>query len=121
MGLAQTICYAGLTQNATPSPAYLNTAMSTTAQRMAVGGHRLADLLNTLYPQLPINLTSLTITNGNFSFSWSAVSNSTYRVQWKQQLTNPAWIDLTNITPLINSASFTEKLTPTQRFYRVIQ
>ena len=121
LSLAQTICYVGITRGATPSTSYLNTAMATTEQRMARGGHRLADLLNTIFPLSPITLTSLTLTNGNFGFLWGAISNSTYHVQWKQQLSDPAWNDLTNITASGNSVSFTEKPTQPQRFYRVIQ
>ncbi len=119
--LAQTVCYVGIIRDAVPSTNYLNTAIATTKQRMAVGGHRLADLLNTLYPQPPINLTSLIITNGNFRFTWSAVASTTYRVQWKQSLTDPIWTDLTSITPSTNSASFSETAIQTQRFYRVVQ
>jgi S1/P1 Nuclease len=121
LNLAKTVCYVGITNNTTPSTNYLNTAMAITEQRMAQGGHRLADLLNTIFPLSPITLTSLTLTNGNFGFSWGAVSNSTYHVQWKQQLSDPAWNDLTNITASGNSVSFTEKPAQPQRFYRVTQ
>lgn len=121
MGLAQTVSYVSITRNATPSASYLNTAMATTEQRMAQGGHRLADLLNTILTPNPITLTSPTFTSGNFSFSWSAVSNNTYRVQWKQQLGDPSWNDLTNITASTNFVLFKEKSTQTQRFYRVVQ
>jgi hypothetical protein len=117
--VAKTVCYAGLTQNATISTGYLDTAMATTEQRMAQGGHRLADLLNALFP--PLTLTAITRTNGNFSFSWNTISNSTYKVQWKQQLSDPTWNDLTNITATTSSASFKEKFSPAQRFYRVTQ
>ena len=119
MNLAKTNCYVGITNSTTPTTNYLNTAMATTEQRMAQGGHRLADLLNTLFP--PMVLTSLTHTNGNFGFSWNTVSNSSYKVQWKQQLSDPTWNDLTNITATNSSASFKEKFNQTQRFYRVSQ
>jgi len=119
--LAQSICYAGISQNAVPSNTYLNTAMATTEQRMAVGGHRLADLLNTLFPLPSVVLTASPGNDGNFSFSWGAVSNVSYHVQWKQQLTDPTWNDLTNITASSDSASFAEKALQTQRFYRVTE
>ena len=117
--IAKTICYSGITNSTAPTTGYLNTAMATTEQRMAQGGHRLADLLNTLFQ--PIILTSVNYTNGNFGFSWSAASNNTYKVQWKQQLSDPAWNDLTNITATNNVVSFREKFGQTQRFYRVSQ
>ena len=120
-GLAETVAYVGITRNSAPSTAYLNTAQSTTEQRMAAGGHRLADLLNTLFAPAPISLTSFTRTNGNFGFSWSAITGRTYSVQWKQRPGDPAWNTLTNITASSTSASFTESPAQTQRFYRVAE
>ena len=121
LGLAKTVSYVGITRGSTPSAAYLNTVQATTEQRMAQGGHRLADLPNTLFASHPVTLTPLPISDGNFSFSWSALSNTTYRVQWKRQLFDPVWNDLTNITASGNSASCIESLSQTQRFYRVVQ
>jgi hypothetical protein len=117
--LAATVSYVGVTQNASPSTAYLNTAMATTEQRLATGGHRLADLLNTLFQ--PLALTAVTRTNGNFSFSWGTVSNSTYTVQWKTNLTDATWNNLTNLTATAGSISFTDKVAQVRRFYRVSQ
>lgn len=121
LNLAKSVSYVGITRGSTPSAAYLITTQSTTQQRMALGGHRLADLLNTLFAPHPVSLTPRTIANGKFSFSWSTISNTTYRVQWKGQLTDPSWIDLTNITTSSSSAVFNEVLSQTKRFYRVVQ
>ena len=117
--LAKTNCYVGITNSTTPTTSYTNTAQATTEQRMAQGGHRLADLLNTLFS--PITLGSITRTNGNFRFSFNTVSNTTYKVQWKLQLSDPAWNDLTILTGTNNSISFTDAITQTQRFYRIVQ
>ena len=114
--VAKTISYVGISLNSTPSTSYINTAQATTEQRMALGGHRLADLLNTLFA---IRLGTVFRANGNFGFSWNAVSGKTYRVQWKQQLGDSMWNDLTNITASGNSASFSEPSGQTQRFYQV--
>ena len=119
--VAETVSYVGITLNSTPSSIYLKTAQTTTEQRMAAGGHRLADLLTTLFASNPIRLGSIIRTNGNFGFSWNAVSGKTYRVQWKQQLGDWMWNDLTNITASGNSASFSEPLGQTGRFYQVAQ
>ena len=83
-------------------------------------GHRLADLPTTLFASYPITLSPLTVSNANFSFSWSAISGRTYRVQSKQR-TDASWNDLTNITASGKSASFSDLVAPTQRFYRVVQ
>jgi len=90
-------------------------------RKLGLGGHRLADLLTTLFASNPIRLGSVIGTNGNFGFSWNAVSGKAYRVQWQQQLGDSTWNDLTNITAFGNSASFSEPLGQTQRFYRVAQ
>jgi hypothetical protein len=55
--VAQTVSYVGVTRNTTPSASYLNTTQATTQQRAALGGHRLADLLNTIFTATPAELT----------------------------------------------------------------
>jgi hypothetical protein len=47
-GIAATVAYVGITNNTTPTVSYTNTAQITTIQRMAIGGQRLAKLLNML-------------------------------------------------------------------------
>lgn len=124
LGIAETVVYVNITLNSTPSATYLNTAQSTTEQRMAAGGHRLADLLNTLFaplPSPPINLTWLGSTNGNFGFSWNAVAGKTYHVEWSADLSDTNWNALTDVLASSNSASFSEPPTQTLRFYRVSQ
>jgi hypothetical protein len=88
---------------------------------MALGGHRLADLLTTLFASNPIHLGNVIRTNGNFGFSWNAISGKTYHVQWKQQLGDSTWNPMTDITASSNSASFSEPLGQTGRVYRVTQ
>lgn len=117
--LARTNLYTGITNNTTPTTAYLNAAIALTEQRMAQGGHRLADLLNTLFS--PITISAITRTNGSFRFSFNTVSNTTYKVQWKLQLSDPAWNDLTILKGTTNFISLTDAITQTQRFYRVVQ
>lgn len=121
LGLAETVAYVGITRNSAPSTTYLNTVQSTTEQRMAQGGHRLADLLNTLFAPPPISLTCFTLTKDGFGFSWNAVAGRTYSVQWKQQPGDPSWNTATNIIASGSSASFTESPSQTQRFYRVVE
>lgn len=56
--LAQTVSYVGITRNGSPSAGYLNTTQSTTQERMAKGGKRLADLLNTIFAATPTTLSA---------------------------------------------------------------
>ena len=122
VGLAQTVCYSNITRNTTPSAGYLTTASTLTDQRMAVSGQRLADLLNTILGTNAVTLTAVMHTNNNFKFSWYGLSGRNYQVQWKQNLSDPTWNNLTNIVPTANqSASFTEPLNQARRFYRVVQ
>ncbi|MDB6123559.1 MAG: nuclease [Pedosphaera sp.] len=118
-GLAQSVAYVGVTRNSTPSTNYLNTVQATTEARMALGGSRLANLLNTVYSANPFNLTLLPRSNGNVRFSWNAIPGRTYRVQWKQQLDAATWNDLANVIAATNSVSFTNAVGPSLRFYRV--
>jgi len=120
--LAQTVSYVGITQGATPSASYLNSATNTTILRMAQGGHRLADLLNTIMGTNAVTLRSLVCSNGLCAFSWNGLTNRTYRVQWKQNLYDPTWNDLTNIpSPGNQPVIISDVMSQPQRFYRVIQ
>ena len=88
-GVAQTVSYVGITNNTTPTTAYLNTAMATTEQRMALGGHRLADLLNTLFStntvDAPVASFTATPTNGVAALAVTFTDTST------GSITNWAW------------------------------
>ena len=119
-GLAATISYVGITNGTSPTASYLATAQSTTIQRMAIGGQRLAKLLSTIYVTNAPNVTATMIATNTFNLTWDAVTNRIYRVQWKQQVTDPAWTDLTDLTISNTSLTFAEPVTQPQRFYRVI-
>jgi len=118
--IARTNTYVGITRGSLPSVAYTNKTQETTKQRMAIGGQRLAKLLNTIFVTNPPSITSVTLTNGSFLLSWGAVPGRSYRVQWKQQPDDATWIDLTDITASTNSVLFTDPVVQSQRFYRVI-
>jgi len=120
-GIAETIVYKNISSNTAPSSAYLNTAQTTTEQRMAIGGQRLAKLLNTIFATNVPVVAFANVAGDNFSFSWGSVSGRTYRVQWKQQMDDASWNDLTDIAASSNSTSFSEStLGQPQRFYRAI-
>jgi MBG domain (YGX type) len=56
----------------------------------------------------------------NVVISWSAVSNGTYRVQYQPVLNATNWTDLIgDVTATGSTASKTDSLTTTNRFYRV--
>lgn len=50
MAVSRDTAYKNITENSTPSSAYLTTAQNTTKLRAAIAGQRLADLLNTIIP-----------------------------------------------------------------------
>ena len=120
-GLAITNAYGGITNGTAPTASYLTNAQAIATQRMAIGGQRLAKLLSTIFVTNAPALTSMTVTNGNFGLSWGAVPGRIYRVQWKQQVDDPAWNDLTDLSTTNTSISFVDPATTqSQRFYRVI-
>jgi len=118
--VAQTVSYVDITRGTTPSAAYLNSATATSEQRLALGGHRLADLLNSLFSTNAVKLACSPMTNNAFGFSWNSISGRTYKVQWKAAF-NDSWTDRTNITATGSVTSFVEPVGQTQRLYRVAQ
>lgn len=118
--LARTNCYVGVTNNTPPAPAYLSTTMAITEQRLAQGGHRLADLINTLYPT-NIIVKVPKISGTNFILSWTATIGTTYQVQWKQNLNDALWNSQTSIVAGVSSMTYTDKIISTQKFYRLAQ
>ena len=120
LNLAETVSYVGITAGTAPSASYLNTASNTAAQRMAAGGKRLADLLNTIFAATPIPVTVLAPANNGFRFAWNTTPGSAYRIQWKSDLTNNAWNDLTDITANASQTVFTNGIVGDRRFYRVV-
>lgn len=58
--------------------------------------------------------------DGSFKLQWTSISGRTYRVQFKPDLGSTNWFDLLpDVVAVTNSASKTDPLTNTQRFYRV--
>lgn len=122
VGLAQAVCYANIALNATPDTTYFDNAAATTNQRMATGGQQLADLLNTIFGTNAVTLTAVKRVGSNFSFSWPGLYGRSYQVQWKTNLSDAAWNNLTTIAPTANqTVTFTESLSQARRFYRVVQ
>ncbi|MGH7954292.1 MAG: hypothetical protein ACREFE_20545, partial [Limisphaerales bacterium] len=64
---------------------------------------------------------SMTLTNGTVNLTWNSVSNWTYRVQYKTNLTDANWTDLPGDVLATNAiSSKTDVAVPAQRFYRLI-
>jgi hypothetical protein len=70
----------------------------------------------------PAIFSSLTKTNNNVSFSWSAMAGLMYQVQYTTNLTQPNWINLGNaITATNSTATATDAPgTDSQRFYQLL-
>jgi len=60
--------------------------------------------------------------NTNVIITWTSVSNSVYRVQYKTSLVSTSWLDLSpNVTATGSTVSFTDHPgTASQRFYRTV-
>ena len=71
----------------------------------------------------PPRFSSCTLTNNALNLIWSAYPGKTYRVEYKTNLTDPAWTPLgANTLARAYTASVTDTNFPTpQRFYRVLQ
>ncbi|HEX4645138.1 MAG TPA: MBG domain-containing protein, partial [Verrucomicrobiae bacterium] len=73
-------------------------------------------------PPPPVAQAPVLSGNGDVAINWSASSNSVYRVQYKNDLSDSNWTDLTpDVTATGGTASYTDH--PGQvsrRFYRII-
>jgi hypothetical protein len=69
---------------------------------------------------VPVQILSPAVSNGQFTFGFNTITNRSYTVQYKDDLTDPTWTLLTNFT---GNGSFwqTPPLAPlvAQRFFRV--
>ena len=70
--------------------------------------------------QLPPITPTFAASNGLYTFTWSAVANQAYQLQYATNLTAPNWIDLGSpVTATSNSVSTTDAAgADDQRFYR---
>jgi hypothetical protein len=69
---------------------------------------------------VPPSITSTLITNNTVTLTWPSISNSVYRVQYKNSLTDATWTNLTgDVTATNGTSSKTDTLGTTNRFYRL--
>ncbi|HSU52631.1 MAG TPA: hypothetical protein VLT36_01080, partial [Candidatus Dormibacteraeota bacterium] len=66
-------------------------------------------------------IKGIAVANGKVTLTWSAVSNHTYRVQYKPSLNQSNWVDLLPDVPATNPSAMSIDMSgiSTQRFYRV--
>lgn len=71
----------------------------------------------------PPGISSCTLSNGAFNLAWSAYPGKTYRVQYKTNLNDAAWVILgPDVVAAGYAVSATDTNFPTdQRFYRIVQ
>jgi hypothetical protein len=66
-------------------------------------------------------IQTLRVTNGVAAIKWTAVPGGTYRLQYKDSLDSPIWLDLGNIPATGSTISTTDLVgAAAQRFYRVL-
>ena len=63
---------------------------------------------------------SSSIDGNTLTLAWSAILGKTYRVQWKTNLEDANWNNLSDVTASGSSASVNDTLGITQRFYRIL-
>ena len=66
---------------------------------------------------------SLQMPQGFVTLSWNAIRGRKYRVQFKNSLADPAWVNIGLVIPATsNTAVLSDNtgLAPGQRFYRVV-
>ena len=100
-----------------PSPANTNTLI-VEFNDDAVGGDALYDVQIYVATESPLLLPPQR--NGRFVLTWSAAAGQAYQVQYKNDLTQSAWLALgTPITATNVTATSSDAITNRARFYRV--
>lgn len=65
-------------------------------------------------------IQSASVSGANFILTWSAIPGTKYRVQFKNNLGDPAWTTLVpDVTAVGTTASYFDPVNTVQRFYRV--
>jgi uncharacterized repeat protein (TIGR03803 family) len=66
-------------------------------------------------------IQSFTKTNGNFDMTWNAFSNAIYQLQYSTNLPSTNWFNFgNNLTATTTNLIFSDSITNSQRFYRLI-
>jgi hypothetical protein len=66
-------------------------------------------------------IQSFAVSGPDLVFTWSAIPNTSYRVQFKNNLDDANWTDhVPDVTATSATASKSDPLGPSQRFYRVL-
>ena len=74
----------------------------------------------TVTVQSRLRVQSLNMTNGNATIGWDSIPGRTYRVQYKNTLSDPAWITLGDVTASGNSSTRVDAGPPEGRYYRIM-
>jgi hypothetical protein len=85
-------------------------------------GRTVTATANCFGPVFPLNITSVTLTNGMATITWTATPGAVYTLQLKTNLPDSSWIGISgNVTASGNTASKKDAVgLTTQRFYRVM-
>ncbi|MDW8309490.1 MAG: hypothetical protein RMK20_08970, partial [Verrucomicrobiales bacterium] len=104
------------------TPAHAGGAFPITVRVTDNGAPPLSDSKSfTVTVQPPPAIHETRVESGNFLLTWSAIPGVTYRVQYKNNLEDAVWTNLPpDVTATGPTASQTDPLGPTQRFYRVV-
>ena len=73
----------------------------------------------------PVVIASAVVTNDTITLAWNAIPGQTYRVQFKNNLTDAGWSDLADVTAVADTASdvcgLADESGPVpQRFFRIL-
>jgi hypothetical protein len=112
--------------NWTPSAAFTDTTNTVTVRVTDNGTpSQSAAQSFTVTVVAPVLIASALVSDGTIIVTWNAIPGQTYRVQSQDNLGDPSWTDLTDVTAAGQTASVVDSLITDlgpipQRFYRIL-
>jgi hypothetical protein len=67
----------------------------------------------------PPSVQAAVVSPGVFELRWSTISGQRYRVQYKNDLADPTWVNIDTLTASSTELQFTEAPSEPRRFYRI--
>jgi hypothetical protein len=105
----------------TPSPAQAPSTNTITAIVTDSGRPNRSDSKSFTVVVLDLHVGTVALATNGVTLAWTAITGRSYRVQYTNNLDDPAWVDASAIITVTNGVlTVTDSLANRQRFYRLV-